>query len=128
MTAVGERRNLESGKQRDSSGSVGRAWAALVLALAVASCGGPATHAGASTEGAKRYALRGQIVRLEDGGKIVVVRHQKIEGWMDAMTMEFPVRDSRDAESLHAGDQITATVFVRGQDYWIGEVRREFVK
>jgi Cu/Ag efflux protein CusF len=106
----------------------------LALALAaifVADCGTHTTQA--STEGARRFALRGQIVRLEEGGKIAVIRHQKIEGWMDAMTMEFPLRDPREAQSLHAGDQVTATVFVREtdhntSDYWIGEVHRVFAK
>ena len=103
----------------------------VLLGLFSVSCGTPSTQA--STEGARRFALRGQIVRLEDGGKIVAIRHQKIEGWMDAMTMEFPIRDPRDAQSLHAGDQVTATVFVREKDhvttdYWIGEVHRIFVK
>jgi Cu/Ag efflux protein CusF len=103
---------------------------ALLVFYAV-SCGTRSTQT--STEGAQRYAVRGQIVRLEDGGKIVAIRHQKIEGWMDAMTMEFPVPDPHDAQSLHAGDQVTATVFVREKDhvttdYWIGEVHRVFVK
>jgi protein SCO1 len=106
----------------------------LALALAaifVAGCGTHTTQA--STEGALRFALRGQVVRLEEGGKTVVIRHQKIEGWMDAMTMEFPLRDPREAQSLHAGDQVTATVFVREKDhntsdYWIGEVHRVFAK
>lgn len=103
----------------------------LGLEMCSVSCGTPLPQA--STEGARKFALRGQVVRLEDGGKIVAIRHQKIEGWMDAMTMEFPVRDPRDAQSLHAGDQVTATVFVREKDgvtseYWIGEVHHVFAK
>jgi protein SCO1 len=101
--------------------------AVSILAIALAGCGSQATHADVrSPEGAKRYALRGQIVRLEEGGKVVVIRHEKIEGWMDAMTMAFPLGDPRDGTSLHAGDRVTATVFVKGQDYWIGDVHREF--
>ena len=100
---------------------------AIVLAFALAGCGSPATHADArSPDGAKRYALRGQIVRLEESGKVVVIRHQKIEGWMDAMTMAFPLGDPREGASLHAGDQVTATVFVKGLDFWIGDVHREY--
>jgi Cu/Ag efflux protein CusF len=106
---------------------------ALALAVVFCAAGCRTQSFQASTEGARRFALRGQIVRLEDGGKIAVIRHQKIEGWMDAMTMEFPVRDPRDAQSLHAGDQVKATVFVREKDhvtsdYWIGEVQHVFAK
>lgn len=101
----------------------------LAAIFFVAGCGTQSTQA--STEGAERFVLRGQIVRLEQGGKVAVIRHQKIEGWMDAMTMAFPVRDPGEAQSLHAGDQITATVFVRETDhvtseYWIGEIHRVF--
>lgn len=103
---------------------------ALAAIFCVAGCGVSSTRA--STEGAKQFALRGQIVRLENGGKVVVIRHQKIDGWMDAMTMGFPVRDSREVSALHAGDQVTATVFVREKDhgsseFWIGEIHRVFV-
>jgi Cu/Ag efflux protein CusF len=101
--------------------------AAFVLAFTLGGCGSPATHADVrSPEGAARYALRGQIVRLEESGKVVVIRHQKIEGWMDAMTMAFPLGDPHDSSSLHAGDRVTATVFVKGMDFWIGDVHREF--
>lgn len=55
-----------------------------------------------------------------------MIRHEKIEGWMDAMTMAFPLGDPGEASSLHPGDQITAAVFVKGQDYWIGEIHRVF--
>jgi Cu/Ag efflux protein CusF len=100
---------------------------ALVLAMALAGCASQATRADVrSPDGAKRYAVRGQIVRLEESGKVVVIRHQKIEGWMDAMTMAFPLGDPREGSSLHAGDQVTATVFVKGLDFWIGDVHREF--
>jgi Cu/Ag efflux protein CusF len=99
----------------------------FMLAWALAGCGGPATRADVrSPEGAKRYALQGQVVRLEESGKVVVIRHQKIDGWMDAMTMAFPLGDPRESSSLHAGDRVTATVFVKGDDFWIGNVHREF--
>lgn len=100
---------------------------AFVLAFALAGCGSQATHVDVrSADGAKRYALRGQIVRLEESGKVVVIHHQKIEGWMDAMTMAFPLGDPREGSLLHAGDRVTATVFVKGDDFWIGDVHREF--
>jgi Cu/Ag efflux protein CusF len=59
---------------------------------------------------------------------IARIKHQKVEGWMEAMTMEFPVRDETEFHALHTGDQIEATVFVQDTDFWIGEIHSELVK
>ena len=40
--------------------------------------------------------------------------------------MAFPLGDPREGSSLHADDRVTATVFVNGDDFWIGNVHREF--
>jgi cytochrome c-type biogenesis protein CcmH/NrfF len=73
----------------------------------------------------KRYQLHGQIVRLDPSGHLAVIKGDKIEGWMEAMTMEYPVKDNNEYQKLHPGDQITATVYVRDSGYWIGEIRRQ---
>jgi protein SCO1/2 len=71
----------------------------------------------------KRYAMRGEVVRLEPQRQIAVIKHEKIEGWMEAMTMEFPVRDKSEMAKLAEGKRIGATVFVQDLDYWIGEIQ-----
>jgi Cu/Ag efflux protein CusF len=73
----------------------------------------------------QRYSLHGEIVRLDGQGNIATIRHQKIEGYMDAMTMQFPVKDARDFASLHPADCINATVFVQGYSIWIGEIAHQ---
>jgi Cu/Ag efflux protein CusF len=55
-----------------------------------------------------------------------IIRHEKIDGWMEAMTMEFLVTDEKGFESLHSGDRVTATVMVGKQKFWISEIHREF--
>lgn len=71
----------------------------------------------------KRYELRGEVIRLDPQAKTATIKHEKIGDWMDAMTMEFPVKDAAEFAKLKAGDRIKATVFVKGMDYWIGEVQ-----
>jgi Cu/Ag efflux protein CusF len=44
---------------------------------------------------------------------------------MEAMTMEYPVREKAEFAKLHVGDRITATVFVQDLDYWVGHIHRE---
>ena len=97
--------------------------ATLLLLMYAAGCSRADTKpSGGSLQ---RYQLNGRIVRLADKGQSAVIRHQKIEGWMEAMTMEFPVKDEHEFRRLHPGDQIAATVFVRDMDYWIGEIHHD---
>jgi Cu/Ag efflux protein CusF len=95
--------------------------AVLLCLIVLASC----RRTSEATGAVKQYRLRGQIVRLEPQAGAAVIKHQKIEGWMEAMTMEYPVKDTGEFQSLHSGDRITATVFVRGFDYWIGDIHYE---
>lgn len=99
----------------------------LCVLMCVTSCNTqPAKKA--TTGPVQRYQLHGQIVQLDSSHHIARIRHQKIEGWMEAMTMEFPVKDENEFQALHTGDQIAATVFVQDTDWWIGEIHQELGK
>jgi protein SCO1/2 len=71
----------------------------------------------------QQYQLRGQVVRVEAARDIAVIKHEKIDGWMEAMTMEFPVRDKSELAKLAPGQNILATVYVQDLDYWIGGIQ-----
>src|ERR1700722_7450346 len=70
----------------------------------------------------KQYKLDGVVVSLDPQGHIAKIKGEKIEGWMDAMTMEYPVKEGLD--TLHVGDHINATVFVQGLDYSLGDIHQ----
>jgi Cu/Ag efflux protein CusF len=97
-----------------------RTLALLLLAL-LAGCGSP-KNARTFPAPKKRYTLIGEILRLNPKGQSVVIKHQKIEGWMDAMTMEFPVATPEEFSRLRERDHIQATVFVNDLDFWIGDI------
>jgi len=79
-----------------------------------------------SKEPVKEYALHGEVLRLDPQGKIAAIKHEAIGDWMGAMTMEFPVKDAKEFESLRAGEKINATVFVQGgTNYWVGQIRED---
>lgn len=87
----------------------------LLLAFALCACKGkPAAPI-------KQYKLDGIVISLDPQGHTAKIKGEKVEGWMEAMTMEYPVKDGFD--TLHVGDHIAATVFVQGLDYWLGDVR-----
>jgi protein SCO1/2 len=73
----------------------------------------------------KRYELHGQIVRLDPQAHSAIISGQKIEGWMEAMTMEYPVKDQKEYQALHNGERIRATVVVQNLDFWIADIHRE---
>jgi protein SCO1/2 len=75
---------------------------------------------------AHRYSLRGEILRLDPAAHTATIKHEKIDGWMEAMTMEFPVRDSKEFAALRTGEHITATVFVTDSGpYWVSDIHED---
>jgi Cu/Ag efflux protein CusF len=73
----------------------------------------------------KKYQLHGVIVRLDPALHTVTIKHGPIVGWMEAMTMEFPVPSKEEFARLREGQTISATVFVRDLDYHVGEIKIE---
>ena len=58
------------------------------------------------------YHLRGKVISTDVAHGIVVVDHEAIPGFMDAMTMPYQLKDQGIAGELHPGDTITADVLV----------------
>ena len=73
----------------------------------------------------QRYALQGVVLRLRPADRIAVVEHRKIEGWMEAMTMEFPVPDDAEYAKLKEGAKIRSTVCVNDMYYWLTSITLE---
>lgn len=69
----------------------------LVVAMAVvaAIAGCQSSSSTSSAPGAKVYDVKGKIVSLDAGKKVVTLDHEDIPGFMKAMTMEFAVADAR---------------------------------
>ena len=102
----------------------------FAAALTLAACGGAgsgasasqATSAGAS--GAiKRYPMHGKIISVNAADKSARIDAGPIGDWMGAMTMDYPIRDAAELSKLTAGSTIDATVFVQGDDSWVGDIK-----
>jgi protein SCO1/2 len=100
---------------------------ALVVLVASAACAKRSTSApgqpvAASSE-AKRYALRGVVREVEAEKREITVDHETVPGFMEAMTMSFPVRDDPQVfEILHPGDRLEAKLVVDGENYWLEQI------
>ena len=78
-------------------------------------CSKPATE--------KRYTLTGDVISVDPKTQMANIKGDKIEGWMEAMTMEYPVKDKSEFAKLAPGQRITATVFVGDANYHLGEIK-----
>ena len=67
----------------------------------------------------KTFPVRGKIVSVDAAKGMIMLDHEAIPGFMDAMTMPYKLKDATVASELHPGDRITAKMLVRkvGDDY-----------
>ncbi|MGA9627523.1 MAG: copper-binding protein [Bryobacteraceae bacterium] len=87
----------------------------LLLALALAGCG--------AKNQTKRYPMEGEVKALDPATKTATIAAGKIGDWMEAMTMEYPVKPDAEFQKLHVGDRIQATVVVSGDQYYVTDVK-----
>lgn len=87
----------------------------MVLLVALLGCG--------TRVEAKRYDLRGEVKGLDASSKTATIAHEKIGDWMEAMTMEFPVKPDAEFQKLHVGDRVEGKVVVEDVKYYLTDVR-----
>jgi len=83
----------------------------LVAVLTSAACRRPAATSGLE----KPYPLKGVVVSVDRAAGTVTVTHEKIPGYMDAMTMPFAVSETKILDDLKPGDTIEAKLLVGGR-------------
>jgi len=85
----------------------------LAVALLAGCHGGTKPDAQpASSSSFKTYKMRGKVIRTDAAKSEVVVNHEAIVGYMEAMTMAYKVKDANVLNELHPGDMITADLEV----------------
>ncbi len=65
---------------------------------------------------AHRYTLTGAIVSLNAKGQTATIDAAAVPGFMDAMTMEYPIKSKSEFDSLHVGEKIKGTLNVSASD------------
>jgi len=106
--------------------SMRRATLLLALsALAVAACRRE-TESEGDAPGATRYPISGVVRGIDAGKAEVSLEHGPVPGFMEAMTMVFPVRgDAAVLGALSVGDRISATLVVESERYWLEAISAE---
>jgi protein SCO1 len=95
----------------------------LLTSLLITSCQKTETQ-NAST-GAKRYELKGKVVSVDKANKKATIEHEEIEGYMDAMTMAFPIHEDWVWNELTPGSEIRADLVVDNsakEPYWLEKI------
>ena len=88
--------------------------AITLLAVALAGChtGHQNASATEASPSFKIYKLRGKVVSTNSTSGEVILDHEAIPGFMDAMIMPYKLRDASIVSELHPGDVITADLLV----------------
>jgi protein SCO1/2 len=86
----------------------------ILLPMLVAGCkqlggGAPAAAAGV----VKTFPIRGKIVSVDAAKGSILLDHEAVPGFMEAMTMSYKLKNPTIASELHPGDRITAKLLVR---------------
>jgi len=90
----------------------------VVVAVLVGGCRQPSRGAqgagGAAAVGeVKTFPIRGKIVSVDAAKGSVLLDHEAVAGFMEAMTMSYKLKNPALASELHPGDRITAKLLVR---------------
>lgn len=91
--------------------------------LAVAAC--RKAEAPAASENAKRFPLKGTVVSVDKLAKSAVIDHEPVPGYMDAMTMPFPIHEDWVWNDLFPGSKIQAELVVDNtakDPYWLEKI------
>jgi protein SCO1 len=70
------------------------------------------------------FEVKGVVKELKPNGKTAAIAHEEIPNYMDAMTMDFDVKNKRELEGLKPGDSIAFRMVVTKDDGWIENVRK----
>ena len=95
---------------------------AVLLLTSLTACSRPSEPAASE----KHYALTGKIVALNAKDHTATVDASAIPNFMEAMTMQYPIRSKSEFDRLHIGERIQATVNVREDGlYDLSNIRRQ---
>ena len=76
-----------------------------------------------AAEKMKSYDVRGVIRELRPDKKEMVITHETIPGYMEAMVMPFTVRDSKFFEQVLVGDSVAFKLMATKNEDWMEDLR-----
>jgi protein SCO1/2 len=90
----------------------------VILSLAV-SAGATICHAGTTN-----YFVRGVVKDVRPGERQLVITHEEIPEYMDAMTMPFNVKDPAILTNVTVGENLAFRLHVTATESWIDDIKK----
>jgi protein SCO1/2 len=98
----------------------------IAIALLFSGCKSSAnTGNGQASASAKRYSLKGKVISVDREAKKATIDHEPIEGYMEAMTMTYPIHADWLWDDITPGAEIRADMVVDSsakEPYWLENV------
>ena len=98
------------------------------VSVVLVSCGASAAESGAlqarQETNVQTFTATGAVREVKADGRTVVVKHEAIPNYMDAMTMPFKVKEAGELAGLQPGDKIRFRLKVTDTESWIEQISR----
>ncbi len=91
----------------------------LFLILLVSACEKSQPQIQTASSDAKHFTLRGKVIAVDKAKKKATISHEEIPGYMDAMTMDFPVKDDFVLNDLPKDADVRADLVVDRDTFWL---------
>ena len=72
----------------------------------------------------REYSVHGEIEGILEDGKVLLIKHEEIPGYMQAMTMKFEVADPSKTPALSVGDLVGFTLVTDGDAPYIRDIAK----
>jgi protein SCO1/2 len=82
----------------------------------------PLSHQEGETN-VKIFRVKGVVRELKPDDKTIVIRHEAIPDYMEAMTMPFKAKEPAELKALRPGDEISFRLHVNETESWVDEIR-----
>src|ERR1043166_9687574 len=99
--------------------SVKFAFFIFALAFSLAAC---SDRNSSGSPPAQAYKVKGVVREVKPNDKMLIIRHEKVPGYMEAMTMPFNIRDPSILTNVTVGDEINFVLHVTSDESWIDQV------
>jgi protein SCO1 len=103
--------------------TMGALMCCLLLSFNAKAAGWVLSPTGSGTN-ARVFAAKGVVEELKPDDQTVVLKHEAISNYMNAMTMPFKVKTLKELAALRAGDEISFQLHVTETESWVDQFVR----
>jgi len=96
----------------------------LLASVTLASHPQPSRAAEATPTRTREFAVKGVVKKIDPENGQVIIAHEAIPDFMEAMTMPFRVKETNDMAAIQAGNSVSFKLYVTAEQSWIEHVMK----